>query len=523
MEIEEVKGGHNDQTINLAMDTISIDKQALIFVNTKKSAEKTAEDISHKVKSPKNPTKLLEISEKVLGSLTRPTKQCQRLAKCVKKGIAFHHAGLTQKQKDLVQEGFSKGSIRIICATPTLAAGVDLPAFRAIIKDARRFGKSGLQFIPVLEYLQMAGRAGRPKYDKRGETVLIAKTEAEKDKLIERYIHGEPENIYSKLAVEPALRFYLLSLIAGNFVRTREQIMDFFSRTYWAHQYKDMKQLTSIIERMLKLLEDFEFIKSTENTDDFVSADDLGECKYSATRTGRRVAELYLDPLTAHEFIKAMKRADVQGSTDFSYLHMASYTNELRPLLRVKTREYDHYMELVAKHEDELIVPMPTPFDYEYDQFVDSAKTTSFFHEWVDERDEEYLLEKYDIRPGEIKTKLDIADWLFYSSAELSKLLELKDVHKKVNILRTRLKHGAREELLPLLRLKNIGRVRARKLFRNGIRDVGAVKKADLTSLQQIIGQRVAADIKRQLGEDIKEIPKGKRKGQLSMDKFSRK
>ena len=83
-----------DPVINLALDTIKINKQALVFANTKKSAEKTAEEISKKIKN----VELKELSEKVLNALSKPTKQCERLAKCVEKGIAFHHAGLTHKQ-----------------------------------------------------------------------------------------------------------------------------------------------------------------------------------------------------------------------------------------------------------------------------------------------------------------------------------------------------------------------------------------------------------------------------------------
>ncbi len=518
-EIIEIENRYNDQTINLTFETLGLNKQVLIFNNTKKSAEKTAEDISKKVKNLNNQNNLQRLAEQIRKSLSKPTKQCERLSKCVRMGTAFHHAGLTQEQKDLIHEGFSKGFIKVISATPTLAAGVDLPAFRAIIKDARRYTSSGLQFIPVLEYLQMAGRAGRPSYDKRGEALLIAKTEAEKDKLVEKYLHGEPENIYSKLAAEPALRFYLLSLIAGNFVRSKEQIMEFFSKTYWAYQYGDMGQLQGIIERMLKLLVEYGFITSTE-TDDFVCGDELNSVKYEATKLGQRVSELYLDPATANELINAMKRADVQRVNDFSYVHMFSFTNELKPLLRVKMKEFEDYQEMAATHEDDMIRPIPTPFDYEYDNFMHSIKTASFFMEWVNERDEEYLLEKYDIRPGEIRAKIEIADWLVYSSVEMAKLLDLKDVYRKLNVIRERLKYGAKEELLPLLRLKNIGRVRARKLYKNSIFNIKDIKAADLTTLKQIIGEKTAIDIKKQVGQEFKEIPKGKRKGQLSIEKY---
>ena len=122
--------------LDLAIDTIKIGKQALVFVNTKRSAEKTAEDISKKVRT--NDRKLVGLSENVLNALSSHTKQCKRLSACVKKGIAFHHAGLIAKQRELIEDNFRNGVIKIICCTPTLAFGLDLPAFRAIIKDLRR-------------------------------------------------------------------------------------------------------------------------------------------------------------------------------------------------------------------------------------------------------------------------------------------------------------------------------------------------------------------------------------------------
>ena len=159
MPIKKIPSETGNAALDLALDTINIGKQALVFANTKRSAEKTAEDIAHKLKI--NNEKLDELSNEVLKALSRPTKQCERLAKCVKKGIAFHHAGLVAKQRELVEDNFRNGTIKIICSTPSLAMGVDLPAFRAILKDLRRYGSHGLSYIPVLEYLQMSGRAGR--------------------------------------------------------------------------------------------------------------------------------------------------------------------------------------------------------------------------------------------------------------------------------------------------------------------------------------------------------------------------
>lgn len=518
VESNKISSIGSDQTISLAMDTIQKGKQAIIFVNTKRGAEKTAEDLSKKIKD-KN-RELEELSERAHKSLSRPTKQCTRLSKCIKKGVAFHHAGLTQKQKDIIQDNFLAGKIKVIAATPTLAAGVDLPAYRAIIRDAKRFTRGGMKYIPVLEYMQMAGRAGRPSFDSYGEAILIAKSDAEKEELVETYVYGVPENIYSKLAVEPVLRFYLLSLISGNFVRTKEQIMDFFSRTFWAYQYGDMRQLEAIIDKMLELLIDFDFLESSEPKDDFVSASDMSTGKYTATKLGRRVAELYLDPVTANDIIQAMKRIDTLKPDIIAYLQLFSFTNEIKPPLRVKVREFEHYQDLLVKIEDELVVQVPTPFDYEYDEFLSSIKMASFFYDWIEEESEEILLEKYDIRPGEIKYKLDIVDWLIYSAVELSKILSMRDVYKEMTKLRTRVKNGAKEELLPLLKLKNVGRMRARKLFRAKITDVGGIKKADVTTLSELLGPKLAVDLKEQVGEVVKEIPKKKRKGQMSLTRY---
>ena len=98
--------------LDLAMDTIKIGKQALVFVNTKRSAEKTAEDISKKVKTENE--ELIVLSKDVLKALSSHTKQCQRISDCVKKGIAFHHAGLVAKQRELIEDNFRKGWIKII-------------------------------------------------------------------------------------------------------------------------------------------------------------------------------------------------------------------------------------------------------------------------------------------------------------------------------------------------------------------------------------------------------------------------
>ena len=520
MPKKPIEQATSDHTLNLVLDTLKISKQALVFVNTKRSAEKTAEEIAKKLKT--KDVKLKELSEEMLNALPRPTKQCERLSFCVKKGIAFHHAGLVAKQRNLIEENFRNGLIKIICCTPTLAYGLDLPAFRSILKDLRRYGPRGLTFIPVLEYLQMAGRAGRPKFDKYGEAIAIASTQPEKKKIEEMYINGEPEDIFSKLAVEPVLRTYLLSLIATNFTNTKEQIIGFFSKTFWAFQFADMGQITGVIERMLLLLEEWEFITPGREKSDFRPANEIGNESYKATILGKRVAELYIDPYTAHFIMGCLRKAANKQVKSFSFLQAISHTLEIKPLLNTRVKEQDKMQEELLKYSDCLLEEEPSMYEPEYEDFINSIKTALFFNDWINEKDEEYLLEEYNIRPGEIRAKLDIADWLLYSTEELVRILNFQELRKEVVKLRLRMKHGAKEELLPLLQLRNIGRIRARKLYFNEIKDIADVKKADLMKLAQVLGKNIALDVKKQVGQDFGKIKvkENKRKGQISLKDY---
>ncbi|MBI2176448.1 hypothetical protein HYU40_03845 [Candidatus Woesearchaeota archaeon] len=526
IEIEEKT---STPTVNLALDTVKIGKQALVFVSTRQSAEKSAEEIAHHLKLADS--KLADVADEALHALSRPTKQCERLARCIKGGAAFHHSGLTSKQRQLIEDNFRSGVIKIICCTPTLAMGVDLPAYRAVIRDLKRFsdrsgyGYGGSNWIPVLEYMQMTGRAGRPRFDTEGQAILVAGTESEEEELTERYVHGEPEDIFSKLAVEPVLRTYLLSLIATSIVGNRQEVMGFFSRTFWSHQYKDFIQLEKILDKMLFLLEEWEFVRSGGNGSEFTSAADVKSGALKPTLLGTRVAQLYLDPLTAHEIILGLRNAAAKKVTtepaQFQLLQLISSTLEMRPLLKVKVRELEDFQAVLAEQGNMLLAEEPSMFEDGYDDFLASVKTAKFFDEWIDEKDEEYLLEKYGIRPGEVHAKLDNADWLLYSAAEIAKLMQMQQLLRHITKLRFRVKHGVKEELLPLLQLRGIGRVRARKLFSNRVKNIADVKAADVSTLTQILGSgKIAVDVKQQLGEKTEAVKEGKRKGQISLNDY---
>jgi helicase len=241
-----------------------------------------------------------------------------------------------------------------------------------------------------------------------------------------------------------------------------------------------------------------------------------------ATPLGRRVAELYIDPYTANFIITSLRRATQKQVNEFSFLSMGCNTIEIKPAFKARSREITAVEAFLNEHSSELIILEPSVFEPQYDDFLDGIKTALVFIEWMDEKDEEYMLETYGVTPGEFKTKLDIADWILYAAEEMASLLQFRDIIKVIRKTRFRLDHGIKEELIPLVRLRGIGRKRARKLFRNGIKDLGDVKAADLGRLSELIGRETAISIKREVGMDPgKEmVPEGKRKGQISMKDY---
>ena len=266
-------------------------------------------------------------------------------------------------------------------------------------------------------------------------------------------------------------------------------------------------------------MEEWEFIERHDKKD-FSDADKIGDEKIKATLIGKRVAELYIDPLTAYFFINCLRNASDKKVNEFSFLQMVSHTLEIMPLLRVSNKDEESIQEYLIKFNDFLLEKEPSLYDLEYEEFINSIKTALMMHDWADEKDEEYLLENFNIRPGELRNKFEIADWLLYASEELSRMLHYQYLNKEIVKLRLRLRYGIKEELLSLIRLQDIGRVRARKLYSNKIKDIKDIKNADVAILSQILGKQIALSIKKQVGQETIPVKEGKRRGQISLEDY---
>ncbi len=464
-----------NEVASLVSDTLRDKGQVLIFTNTRRSAESLTEKLSGLYKQFLDETEKSELknaSDKIIKSQSEPTFIGSKISKCVRNGAAYHHAGLSNAQRKIVESNFRDGKIKCIAATPTLAAGINLPARRVVIKNLYRFDPNfGRIPIPILEIKQMEGRAGRPQYDKEGEAILIAKNENEFSRIYEDYLLNETEEIYSKLGSEKALRTHILSSIAAGFVSNENELKNFIGNTFYAYQ-TDIWKLESMIENVVFFLEENNMIKD-----------------FNATKYGKKVSDLYIDPLSAVKIKKALEK---NISSNFLLLHTVCTTPDVR-VLYLRKNDYEWIEEKTEKHKEMVI-------DDDYEYFLSQIKTACLLEEWINEFSEESIINKYRVGPGDIYAKTGTAEWLLYSMRELAGLFN-RDIMRTLNKLLRRMKYGVKEELLELTTIKGIGRIRARTLFNHDLKTIDDLRKTNLESLSKIekIGKSLAEDIKRQI------------------------
>ncbi|MEM3672613.1 MAG: DEAD/DEAH box helicase [Candidatus Bathyarchaeia archaeon] len=495
-DARKIEGKIKNPAINLALNTVKTGGQALIFASTRKNAvtlaRKAAPIIGENLSKPIK--RALEREAERILATGEKTRISELLAELVKNGVAFHHAGLGGGHRKLIEDSFRQGKIKVLTATPTLAFGVNLPARTVIIHDYRRYEPGyGYYPISVLEYKQIAGRAGRPKYDKVGEAILIGKTADEADYLMESYILANPERIWSRLAVEKILRSHVLATIAADYAHTERGIYDFFGKTFYAYQY-DIAAIRRLIAKILKYLYDEEMI------------DVSGENIY-ATRFGKRVSELYIDPVSAVIIRDALRQKPTQ-LTDLSLLHMIAHTPDMSPILRPTMREADEIAVFMEEHKEEFLVNLPNEWEdrVTYEQFLGEVKTAMVLEAWIEEKSEDEIIERFRTQPGDLYRIIENAKWLLYATHELAVLFENKQVLAPTLELMERVEKGVKKELLPIVRLEGIGRVRGRILYNAGFKTIEDIKHAQLEELMNLplIGPKLAKKIKEQVGGFIR-------------------
>ncbi|OYR96175.1 ski2-type helicase, partial [Halorubrum sp. E3] len=524
-----------DQTAKLVADALDTEEDgqggsSLVFVNSRRNAESSARKLGE-VTAPRltgdERDRLRELAEEIRG--VSDTDTSEDLADAVEQGSAFHHAGLASEHRSLIEDAFRDRLIKCVSATPTLAAGVNTPARRVIVRDWRRYDGEfgGMQPLDVLEIHQMCGRAGRPGLDPYGEAVLLANSADTREELFDRYVWAEAEPVHSKLAAEPALRTHVLATVASGFAATRDGLLSFLDNTLYATQTDDEGRLAAVTDTVLDYLE----------VNGFVDRDrDGGSEGLAATGIGHTVSRLYLDPMSAAEILDGLRTvadgaddegaesgefvpadgADAGADPDADEPGFTTYTREgdegsdsgveaaesegdspaVTPLglyhlvsrtpdtyeLYLKSGDREEYTEVCYEREAEFLGDVPSEYeDVRFEDWLAALKTARLLEDWANEVDEDRIAERYGVGPGDIRGKVDTAEWLLRAAETLARDVEGidGDVVVQVREARKRLEYGVREELLDLAGVRNVGRKRARRLYEAGIESRADLREAD--------------------------------------------
>ncbi|MEF8818529.1 MAG: ATP-dependent DNA helicase [Haloferacaceae archaeon] len=485
-EVPVPPGGR--QTSALVADTVDEGGSALVFVNSRRNAEAAADRLADVVTERLTAGERADLQE--LAAEIRADSETETsadLASAVERGAAFHHAGLSSTQRSLVEDAFRDRLVRSVAATPTLAAGVNTPARRVIVRDWRRYDgdAGGMTPLDVLEVHQMMGRAGRPGLDPYGEAVLTAKSTDEYEQLAERYVGADPEPVRSKLAAEPALRTHLLATVASGFARTRAGLLDFLDRTLYAEQTDGRAEIERVADRALGYLEANDFLERSGT-----AGDDL-----RVTSLGHTVSRLYLDPMSAATILDGLRWADREGAevTPLGLYHLVSRTPDMYGLY-LRSGDRETFTDLCYEREDELLGTTPSEFDdVAFEEWLAALKTATLLEDWASELDEDRITERYGVGPGDVRGKTETAEWLLGAAESLAGEAGLPTT--PVRNAKRRVADGVRAELLALTEVGQVGRVRARRLYEAGVESRADLREADKsTVLAALRGRRGTAE-----------------------------
>lgn len=480
-----------EEVLSLVLDIIGSGGQSIVFVNARRSTESLAVKYSRDI-AKVGSIPLTEDDLQTLEGDTESTAMGRKLASCVKCGIAFHHAGLAYAQRKFIEDGFRNGRIKCIVATPTLAAGINLPARRVIIRDTTRFeAASGNSPIPVMEIKQMCGRAGRPGYDPYGEAILMARSQEDADHLMQDYIECEPEHIMSKLGNERILKMHILGLIATEEVSSIDDIIDFLRDSFYGSQ-SSLYGIEGAVENVVEFLAEEGMVEDLDDT-------------IRPLPFGKRVSDLYIEPESAVILKHAMERY-TEDSNELLLLHAIASTPDVLGMYP-KRKEREELLKLIETFEEEFLVDVPDEADYHFDYFMGDLKTARMMEDWISEKEEDSMVGELGIGPGDIRSRVESMDWLTYAAIEIATIFKPEAV-KRLRRLSTRIRYGVKEELVDLVSMKGVGRARARTLFDNGIRDRRDVAEADFYTLAGLprIGSSLAKSLKMQT-DSLKDIP----------------
>ena len=428
-----------EATVDLVRGAVEDGGQALAFVSSRREAEALADRLTEErlaaVAAERDggdrrtggrddldtPTADLELAAAEVAEELREaggTGTGERLAEAAACGVAFHHAGLSSDHRALVERAFRERRLAVICATPTLAAGVNVPARRVVVRDQRRYTGEGTEWLPVLEVHQMCGRAGRPHLDPYGEAVLVADDTDGREELWDRYVTADPERVESKLRDPAALRTHTLALVATGVAGSQAAVLDALSGTFYASRTANPDLGGAVGDAVASLIDDGMLAAASGAGD--ASGTGAG---IKATDLGAQVSRQYVTPETGVRIVDGLETVagmDDGNVTELTAFEIVCDTPDMVDTYLGNAERAEIY-QFARDRSSELTTGMAEADDFE--GWLESVKTARILTEWVDGATVEELVEAYRIGPGDLESRIERAEWVLGAADALADVI----------------------------------------------------------------------------------------------------
>jgi len=439
---------------NANLCKIMIDKNRepyLIFCGTKNYTKERALEMCAQLNSIKNDKQqIIKDVKKTIARDELPELE-QALCDCLEKGIGFYHSDLHVELRSYIAGLFKEKKIDYLFCTTGLAYGINFPARAVVIADLTLYDmeERSKNPIPVFLFVQMTGRAGRPQFDKEGFYFVVTRKDDDLSKF-EEYKAGQLPKAESQIARDEYFLKAILELVYSK-RNTDDDIISFFANSLFHFQATKRKtsmlahDLPELIKRRVRILHEAGFLE-------------LLGMKYQLTPFGKVTLDYLFSGFSSPQlsaFVQLNQHLEqCKGVTsDFDLVYFLS---KVFPDCRISKQPYVRSKEVEDFLQKRGITDHTSP---EYSAY-------SVYYKWIENKSETDIDKECKVYSSNLPSKM----------REMYKLLSLYErlartksqvVPTEYEIFKERIRHGVREDELPLVKkIRGIGRELARSIRR---------------------------------------------------------
>lgn len=398
---------------------------------------------------------------------------------------SHHHAGLGLARRREIESDFRTGKLACLVATPTLEMGLNLPCRTVVIADNTRWNGETFAPLPIWNYLQRAGRAGRPGQDGIGRAILLAPTWARN---LADYGNATPEPIQSQLIRTNNMMEQVLIEISSRSCRTPEQLVGTFLPSTLAYQQNP--SITKDFETYLVSLISAGLIKEDDNH------------TLNPTKAGWITVRHQLSPATAKHLIGLKTLSDTQPLTDFDLILYHCWDQDLQPKLPLSIEVVEALEELIHSIPSYLLDTSP-PASLTPRLCAGGVLMATLTWHFIQGDDLQGICEHLDVYAFDAELLKQSLVRLLKASADLhvaidpeydpEKLRQHEQIYghslvTKLRCLALKLEYGLPGDSVDLTYLPGCGGKLARRLLDTGIRDLEDLCNEELSELAAIPG-----------------------------------